>query len=83
MTDTEFIFIVMLIALACVLAFTTLIICHGTQQALYDFKKEFRGFRDKEQYQCIIENPVVGVKLNPDGNWTEIRANDTHIENGR
>ena len=83
MTDTEFIFIVMLIALACVLAFTTLIICNGTQQALYEFKKEFRRFRDKEQYQCIVENPVVGVKLNPDGNWTGIRANDTHIENGR
>ena len=65
MTYTEFVFIVMLIALACVLAFTTLIICHGTQQALYDFKKEFRRFRDGEQYQCIVENPVVGVKLNP------------------
>lgn len=83
MTDTEFIFIVMLIALACVLAFTTLIICHGTQQALYDFKKEFRRFRDGEQYQCRVENPVIGVKLNSDGNWSEIRANDKHIGNGR
>ena len=51
MTDTEFIFIVMLIALACVLAFTTLIICNGTQQAIYEFKKEFRRFRDGEQYE--------------------------------
>ena len=76
MTDTEFVFIVMLIALACVLAFTTLIICHGTQQSLYDFKKEFRRFRDGEQYQVNLENPVVGVRLNPNGSWSEIREKD-------
>ena len=52
MTETEFIFIVLLISLACVLAFTTLVICNGTQQALYDFKKEFRRFRDGEQYSA-------------------------------
>ena len=76
MTETEFISIVMLIALCCVLAFTTLIICHGTQQALYDFKKEFRRFRDGEQYQVKLDNPIVGVKLNLDGSWSEVRRED-------
>ena len=76
MTYTEFIVIVLMISLACVLAFTTLIICNGTQQALYDFKKEFRRFRDGEQYQCYVENPVVGIKLNADGSWSEVHAND-------
>ena len=76
MTETEFIFIVMLIALCCALAFTTLIICNGTQQALYEFKKEFRRFRDGEQYQVKLDNPIVGVKLNLDGSWSEVRRED-------
>lgn len=77
MTETEFIFIVMLIALCCALAFSTLIICNGTQQALYDFKKDFRRFRDGEQYQVKLENnPIVGVKLNLDGSWSEVREKE-------
>lgn len=76
MTETEYIFICILIAGVFAVCVTILVLVNGTQQMLLDFKKEFRRFRDKEQYQCIVENPVVGVKLNPDGNWTEIRAND-------
>lgn len=83
MTYTQLIFISLFIALNVALCVTTLVMVNATQQMIYDFKKEFRRFRDGEQYQCRIENPVIGVKLNPDGNWSEIRANDKHIENGR
>jgi hypothetical protein len=61
-----------------------LVTVNGTQQMLLDFKKEFRWFRDNEQYQCPIEeNPVVGVKLTPDLKWVEIRADDKHVGEGR
>lgn len=83
MTETAYLFIVMMIALDIVFSFVALLLIHTTQQMLYDFKKEFRRFRDGEQYQCRIENPVIGLKLNPDGNWSEIRADDKHIGNGR
>lgn len=83
MTETEYVFICILIAGVFAVCVTTLVLVNGTQQMLLDFKKEFRRFRDGEQYQCRVENPVIGVKLNPDGNWSEIRANDKHIGNGR
>ena len=78
MTYTELLVITLEIAFVIALCLVTLVICHGTQQMLFDFKKEFRRFRDGEQYQCRLEldNPVIGVKLNADGNWSEIRAND-------
>lgn len=56
MTETAYIFIVMMIALDIVFSFVALLLIHTTQGMVYDFKKEFRRFRDGEQYQCRIEN---------------------------
>ena len=77
MTETEYIFICILIAGVFAVCVTTLVLVNGTQQMLLDFKKEFRRFRDKEQYECHLENnPIVGVKLNLDGSWSEVREKD-------
>lgn len=51
MTETMFIFIVMMVALDIVFSFVALLLIHTTQGMLYDFKKEFRRFRDDEQYE--------------------------------
>ena len=76
MTYTQLLFVSLLIALNIAICVTVLVMVNTTQQMLYDFKKEFRRFRDGEQYQCRIDNPFIGLKLNEDGNWSEIRAND-------
>ena len=83
MSQPYFIFFGLVGSFIIALCISIFVIVTRIYSEVYELKKEFRRFRDGEQYQCIVENPVVGVKLNPDGNWTEIRANDTHIENGR
>ena len=52
MTYTQLFFVSLLIALNVVICVTTLVMVNTTQQMLYDFKKEFRRFRDGEQYEC-------------------------------
>ena len=54
MTYTQLLFIALEIALNIAICITTLVMVNTTQQMLYDFKKEFRRFRDGEQYQCQI-----------------------------
>ena len=51
MTYTELVFICLMIAGVFAVCVTTLVISHGTQQMLFDFKREFRRFRDGEQYE--------------------------------
>lgn len=83
MSQQYFIFFGLIGAFIIALCISVFVIVNRIYYEVYELKKEFRRFRDGEQYQCRIENPVIGVKLNPDGNWSEIRANDKHIENGR
>ena len=46
-------------------------------RVVYDYKEEFRRFRNKEQYECRLKNnPIIGVKLNLDGSWSEVREKD-------
>ena len=51
MMNTEYIFICLMVALVIAICVTTLVMVNGTQQMLLDFKKEFRRFRDGEQYE--------------------------------
>lgn len=83
MSQQYFIFFSLVGAFIIALCISVFVIVTRIYSEVYELKKEFRRFRDGEQYQRIVENPVIGVKLNPDGNWSEIRANDTHIQNGR
>lgn len=61
MSYTELIFFTLQNTLIVALCVTILVMVNTTQQMLYDFKKEFRRFRDGEQYQCYVENPFTGV----------------------
>lgn len=54
MTYTQLLFVSLLIALNVAICITTLVMVNTTQQMLYDFKKEFRRFRDGEQYEMQI-----------------------------
>lgn len=56
MTYTELIFIALMISMAIALCITTLVIVVGTQHMLLDFKREFRRFRDGEQYELRQSN---------------------------
>lgn len=76
MNQQYFIFFGLVSAFIITLCISIFVIVTRIYSEVYELKKEFRQFRDGEQYQCIVENPVIGVKLNPDGNWSEIRAND-------
>ena len=51
MTYTQLLFVSLLIAWNVAICITTLVMVNTTQQMLYDFKKEFRRFRDGEQYR--------------------------------
>lgn len=76
MSQQYFIFFGLIGAFIIALCISVFVIVNRIHYEVYELKKEFRRFRDGEQYQCVLENPVIGVKLNPDGNWSEIRAND-------
>lgn len=76
MSQQYFIFFGLVSAFIIALCISVLVIVNRIYYEVYELKKEFRRFRDGEQYQCRLDNPVIGVKLNADGNWSEIRAND-------
>ena len=76
MSQQYFIFFGLVSAFIIALCISIYVIVTRIYSEVYELKKEFRRFRDGEQYQCIVENPAIGVKLNPDGNWSEIRANE-------
>lgn len=78
MSQQYFIFFGLIGALVIALCISVFVIVNRIHYEVYELKKEFRRFRDGEQYQCHLEldNPVVGVKLNADGSWSEVRAND-------
>lgn len=77
MSQQYFIFFGLVGAFIIALCISIFVIVNRTHYEIYELKKEFRRFRDGEQYKCHLENnPVVGVKLNLDGSWSEVREKD-------
>ena len=56
MTYTELVLICLMIAGVFAVCVTILAIVNGTQHMLLDFKREFRRFRDGEQYELRQSN---------------------------
>ena len=57
MSQQYFIFFGLANAFIVALCISVFIVVNRVNYEIYELKKEFRRFRDGEQYQCYIENP--------------------------
>ena len=62
MSQPYFIFFGLVNAFIVALCISVFVVVNRVNYEIYELKKEFRRFRDGEQYKCYIENPFKKTK---------------------